>query len=89
MPLPKAELLFWVSLINDASWFMMLVNLRYRLPIIIIFAPFVALKVAAKNFHQHMLLTQEKLSGRLEMGSFQDRANFLSHRLRKDGSEVP
>lgn len=59
MPLPKAELLFCVSLINDVSCFMILVNLRYRLPIIIIFAPFFALKVAAKNFHQHMLLTQE------------------------------
>ncbi|CAN9413953.1 unnamed protein product [Alternaria alternata] len=85
----KGQTNFWVSLIIDATWFMMLGNLRYRLPIITVFLPFVAPKGAAKNFHQHMLLTQEKLSRRLKMESSQSRADFFSHLLRKDGSDVP
>lgn len=79
----------WVSIIIDATWFMMLGNLRYRLPVITLFLPFLASKRAAANFRQHMVLTQEKLAKRLDLGGSQDRADFFAHLLRKGGNDVP
>ncbi|KAI8934410.1 hypothetical protein NX059_009145 [Plenodomus lindquistii] len=79
----------WVSIIIDATWFMMLGNLRYRLPAIALLMPFIAPKDAAENFRQHMVLTKAKLAKRLDLGGSQDRADFFAHLLRKGGSDIP
>ncbi|KAJ8119114.1 hypothetical protein OPT61_g23 [Boeremia exigua] len=65
----------WVSIIIDATYFMMLGNLRYRFPLMTPLLPLVAPKGAAEDFRQHMVLTREKLAKRLELGGSQDRAD--------------
>lgn len=79
----------WVSLIVDAIYYMMLANLRRRLPIINLVLPFIVPKEAASMHEQHMQLTREKMLKRLEIGESSNRVDFFSHLLRKGACDVP
>uniref|UniRef100_A0A0D2Y3M3 Isotrichodermin C-15 hydroxylase n=1 Tax=Fusarium oxysporum (strain Fo5176) TaxID=660025 RepID=A0A0D2Y3M3_FUSOF len=80
---------FWVSLIIDASYAMMLSGLRKRVPLVNLYLPFVVPKDASAMHRKHMALTREKMLKRLEMPNSEDRGDFFSHLLRKGGNKVP
>ncbi|EWZ49110.1 hypothetical protein FOZG_00079 [Fusarium oxysporum Fo47] len=80
---------FWVSLIIDASYAMMLSGLRKRVPLVNLYLPFVVPKDASVIHRKHMALTREKMLKRLEMPNSEDRGDFFSHLLRKGGNKVP